>query len=70
MQEAEIQSLLQKIEKLIDVHEDLRDQLKTMRNAEASWQAERAKLTQHNEVARRKVSEMISRLQILERNSG
>ena len=41
-----------------------------MRNAEAAWQAERAKLIQQNEIARRKVSEMITRLQTLERNSG
>ncbi|KZZ07589.1 MULTISPECIES: TIGR02449 family protein [unclassified Thalassolituus] len=70
MQEAEIQALLQKIEKLLDIHEDLREQNKGMRNAEAAWQAERAKLIQQNEIARRKVSEMITRLQTLERNSG
>ncbi|MEK9711976.1 MAG: TIGR02449 family protein [Thalassolituus sp.] len=70
MQEAEIQSLLLKIEKLLDVHENLREQNKAMRNAEAEWQAERAKLIQQNEIARRKVAEMITRLQTLERNSG
>ena len=70
MQEAEIQALLQKIEKLLDIHEDLREQNKAMRNAEAAWQAERAKLIQQNEIARRKVSDMITRLQTLERNSG
>lgn len=70
MQEADIQALLQKVEKLLDVHEDLREQNKAMRNAEAAWQAERGKLIQQNEIARRKVAEMITRLQTLERNSG
>ncbi|MBV1960257.1 MAG: TIGR02449 family protein [Thalassolituus sp.] len=70
MQEADIQSLLLKIDKLLDVHDDLREQNKAMRSAEASWQAERAKLIQQNEFARRKVNEMITRLQTLERNSG
>ncbi|TNC91659.1 TIGR02449 family protein [Thalassolituus sp.] len=70
MHEAELQTLMRKIEKLLDIHEDLREQNKTMRAAEASWQAERAKLIQQNEIARRKVNEMITRLQTLERNSG
>ena len=70
MHEAELQTLMRKIEKLLDIHEDLREQNKTMRAAEASWQAERAKLIQKNEIARRKVNEMITRLQTLERNSG
>lgn len=70
MQEADIQSLLRKIDKLLDIHDDLREQNKAMRSAEASWQAERAKLIQQNEFARRKVNEMITRLQTLERNSG
>jgi cell division protein ZapB len=70
MQEAESQALLEKVEKLLDVHEDLREQNKAMRNAEAAWQAERGKLIQQNEIARRKVAEMITCLQTLERNSG
>ena len=36
MQEADIQALLEKVEKLLDVHEDLREQNKAMRNAEAA----------------------------------
>lgn len=70
MQEADIQSLLRKIDKLLDIHDELREQNKVMRKAEASWQSERAKLIQQNEFARRKVNEMITRLQTLERNSG
>ena len=70
MSQADLTSLLKKIDKLLDVHEELREQNLEMRRAEASWQAERAKLIQQNEIARRKVNEMISRLEILERNSG
>lgn len=70
MQEDQIQALIDKVEKLLDIHDDLREQNKAMRNAEAVWQAERGKLIQQNEIARRKVAEMITRLQILERNSG
>ncbi|MAK89992.1 MAG: TIGR02449 family protein [Oceanospirillaceae bacterium] len=70
MQNPELRNLQRKIEKLISAHETLREQNKAMRVAEAEWQAERAKLMQQNEIARRKVNEMITRLQTLERNSG
>ncbi len=70
MSNSPIQLLQQKIDKLLAVHEDLRQQNQAMRTAEAQWQAERAKLVQQNEMARRKVNEMIQRLQTLERNSG
>jgi cell division protein ZapB len=70
MQESELQKLQRKIEKLLAIHGALREQNRAMRISEASWQAERAKLVQQNEMARRKVNEMITRLQTLERNSG
>ena len=70
MQESELQKLQRKIEKLLAIHDSLREQNRAMRISEASWQAERAKLVQQNEMARRKVNEMITRLQTLERNSG
>lgn len=66
----DLKSLQLKIEKLLAIHADLRQQNTTMRNAEAQWQVERAKLMQQNEIARRKINEMITRLQILERNNG
>ncbi|MBE0482982.1 MAG: TIGR02449 family protein [Bacterioplanes sp.] len=70
MSNTPIQLLQQKIDKLLAVHDELRQQNHAMRAAEAQWQAERAKLIQQNEMARRKVNEMIQRLQTLERNSG
>lgn len=66
----ELQTLQLKIEKLIAVHAQLRAQNQAMRHAEAQWQTERVKLIQQNEMAKRKVSDMITRLQTLERNSG
>ncbi len=66
----DIQGLLQKIEKLLAIQTDLRRQNKIFKNTEAQWQLERVKLMQQNEIARRKVNEMIERLQVLERNSG
>lgn len=70
MPDRDMTALLEKIEKLLSVHEELREQNKKMRAAEASWQAEKARLVQQNEIARRRVNEMITRLQTLERNSG
>lgn len=70
MHDPDLSLLVQKIEKLLVVNESLRAQNQAMRESEAQWQAERARLVQQNELARRKVDEMISRLQILERNSG
>lgn len=66
----DIQGLLQKIEKLLVIQSDLRRQNDALKNTEAQWQFERVKLMQQNEIARRKVNEMIERLQVLERNSG
>ena len=70
MHDPDLSLLVQKIEKLLVVNESLRAQNQAMRESEAQWQVERARLVQQNELARRKVDEMISRLQILERNSG
>lgn len=66
----DIQGLFQKLEKMLTIHNDLRRQNDALKNAEAQWQLERVKLMQQNEIARRKVNEMIERLQVLERNSG
>ena len=70
MKELDLTSLQRKIDKLISVNTALRQQTTEMKVAEARWQAERGKLMQQNDIARRKVNEMIERLQLLERNSG
>ncbi len=70
MTEIDLTSLQRKIDKLISVNTELRQQTSAMQVSEARWQAERGKLMQQNDIARRKVNEMIERLQLLERNSG
>ena len=70
MTQPDLSSLQRKIEKLISANEALRDQNAALKVAEARWQAERGKLIQQNDLARRKVNDMIERLQVLERNSG
>ena len=70
MKEIDLTSLQRKIDKLISINTELRPQTTEMKVSEARWQAERGKLMQQNDIARRKVNEMIERLQLLERNSG
>ncbi|MGK0404708.1 MAG: cell division protein ZapB [Oleispira sp.] len=70
MNELNLTSLQHNIDKLISVNTELRQQTTAMKVSEARWQAERGKLMQQNDIARRKVNEMIERLQLLERNSG
>lgn len=70
MKQPDLTSLQQKIDKLISINDELRQQNTALKVAEARWQAERSKLIQQNEVARKKVSDMIERLQVLERNCG
>ena len=65
-----IDSLQQRILKLLTLHEELLQENRRMHAAEAAWQAERTRLLKHNEEARLKVNEMIQRLQTLERNCG
>lgn len=70
MKEFDLTSLQRKIDKLISANAEMQQQMMTMKVSEARWQAERGKLMQQNDIARRKVNEMIERLQLLERNSG
>jgi cell division protein ZapB len=62
--------LQKRVIKLLAVHDELLKQNQEMRAAEAEWQAERAQLIQRYETVRRKVNEMVIKLQTLERNSG
>jgi len=66
----DLENLHRKVDQLIDENEELREQNTAMRVSEARWQTERSKLIQQNEIARKKVNEMIERLQMLERNNG
>ncbi|MDO6680793.1 MULTISPECIES: DUF904 domain-containing protein [unclassified Oceanobacter] len=66
----DLHSLQQRILKLLDIHQELYEENQRMRAEEANWQSERTRLVQQNEAARRKVHEMIQKLQVLERNCG
>ena len=70
MKELDLTNLQRKIDKLISANAEMQQQMMMMKVSEARWQAERGKLMQQNDIARRKVNEMIERLQLLERNSG
>ncbi len=70
MKELDLTSLQRKIDKLISANAEIRQEMASMKASEARWQAERGTLMQQNDIARRKVNEMIERLQLLERNSG
>lgn len=70
MKELDLTSLQRNIDKLISTNAEMHKQMAAMKMSEARWQAERGKLMQQNDIARRKVNEMIERLQLLERNSG
>jgi cell division protein ZapB len=70
MKELDLTNLQRKLDKLISTNAEMQQQMTAMKASEARWQAERGKLMQQNDIARRKVNEMIERLQLLERNSG
>ncbi|WP_166361072.1 TIGR02449 family protein [Pseudomonas akapageensis] len=69
MQETELQALMGRLELLIDRVEQLKRQNGLLIAQEKSWREERAHLIEKNEIARRKVESMISRLKALEQDS-
>lgn len=69
MRHLDLENLQRKVEQLIEDNDELQEQNTAMRVNEARWQAERSKLIQQNEIARKKVNEMIERLQMLEKNN-
>ncbi|MCY1432262.1 hypothetical protein D3C76_1557630 [compost metagenome] len=69
MQETELQALMGRLELLIDRVEQLKRQNGLLIAQDKSWREERAHLIEKNEIARRKVESMISRLKALEQDS-
>ncbi|WPO99754.1 TIGR02449 family protein [Pseudomonas sp. HR96] len=69
MQTNELQALMGKLELLIDRVEQLKRQNGLLLAQEKTWREERAHLIEKNEIARRKVESMISRLKALEQDS-
>ncbi|WP_263261795.1 TIGR02449 family protein [Pseudomonas sp. RIT-PI-S] len=68
MEQNDLQALMGKIELLIERVEQLNRQNALLHAQERSWREERAHLIEKNEVARRKVESMISRLKALEQD--
>jgi cell division protein ZapB len=69
MEHNDLQQLMDKLERLIDRVEQLKRQNGLLLTQEKSWREERAYLIEKNEIARRKVESMISRLKALEQDS-
>lgn len=69
MDQNDLQALMGRLELLIDRVEQLKRQNVLLLAQEKSWREERAHLIEKNEIARRKVESMISRLKALEQDS-
>ena len=69
MPENDLQTLMGRFELLIERVEQLKRQNALLLAQEKSWREERAHLIEKNEIARRKVESMISRLKALEQDS-
>jgi len=69
MDDQQFKALEQKIDQLIRLCEQLKDENKTLKVREAGWHNERSRLTERNEHAKLKVEAMITRLRALEQHS-
>ncbi len=69
MENADLQALTSKLERLIQRIEQLKGQNRMLLASEKAWREERAHLIEKNEMARLKVEAMISRLKALEQDS-
>jgi len=69
MQENDLQTLMGRFELLIERVEQLKRQKASLLAQEKFWREERTHLIEKNEIARRKVESMISRLKALEQDS-
>lgn len=69
MEDTDLQALMARLELLIGRVEQLKSQNALLLAQEKTWREERAHLIEKNEIARRKVESMISRLKALEQDS-
>jgi len=61
-----LQAIESKLDALLQERQQLLQENRNLRQAEQSWQQERAKLVEKNELARSRVEAMIARLKSLE----
>ncbi|MGP0012528.1 MULTISPECIES: TIGR02449 family protein [Pseudomonas] len=69
MEDTDLHALMARLELLITRVEQLKSQNGLLQAQEKTWREERATLIEKNEIARRKVESMISRLKALEQDS-
>jgi cell division protein ZapB len=69
MEDTDLQALMARLELLIGRVEQLKSQNALLLAQEKTWREERAHLIEKNEIARRTVESMISRLKALEQDS-
>ncbi|MFO7787791.1 MAG: TIGR02449 family protein [Halospina sp.] len=66
MEQAELEALAARIERLIERNRQLEAENARLRQAQEDWQQERVQLMQKNDMARHRIEAMISRLRSLE----
>jgi cell division protein ZapB len=69
MEHPEIDTLIAKVDQLIDICDQLQLQNRQLQTQERSWREERLQLIEKNDLARQKVEAMILRLKSLEHDS-
>ena len=69
MEPSEIKALSGKIDELLTLCQQLRQENRILRTSEQQWKKERAQLIEKNEMARVRVEAMIGRLKALEHES-
>ncbi|KPA89581.1 MULTISPECIES: TIGR02449 family protein [Pseudomonas] len=69
MEDNDLHALMARLELLITRVEQLKSQNRLLLAQEKTWREERAHLIEKNEIARRKVESMITRLKALEQDS-
>lgn len=66
MEQAELEALAARIERLIERNRQLEAENARLRQAQEDWQQERVQLMQKNDMARHRIEAMITRLRSLE----
>ncbi len=66
MDSPSLKDINKKLDELITAFQRAKDENRMLRAEAESWQQERQRLLQQNELARNKIAEMLSRLKLLE----
>ena len=69
MEQSDITALVDKVDRLIDLCDQLQQQNRHLLTQERNWREERLQLIEKNDLARQKVEAMILRLKSLEHDS-